>query len=78
MSISWRAIAPTYIFVVCLEDGFELPQCLPSWLDLTRFNKIAIQGTPRMAVENEARAYRESINIVIISVTSPYTKCNLP
>ena len=52
------------------------------WNNLTRFNKIvnkiAIQGTPQMAVEKEARAYRESTHIVILSVTCPYTKCKLP
>ena len=31
--------------------------------DLTRFNKVAIQGTPQMAVDKEARAYRESAHI---------------
>ena len=36
---------------------------------LTRFNKIAIQGTTQMAVDKEARAYRESTHIVIIIVT---------
>ena len=41
---------------------------------LTIFNKIAIQGTPQMAVDKEARAYRESTHIVIISVPCPYTK----
>ena len=46
--------------------------------DLTRFNKIAIQGTSQMAVDKEARAYRESTHIVILSVPCPYTKCNLP
>ena len=40
--------------------------------------KISIQGTPQMAVDKEARAYRESTHIVIISVPCPYTKCNLP
>ena len=45
-----------------------------------RFNKIAIQGTRQMAVDWEARAYRESTHIVILSVCAPcpYTKCNLP
>ena len=47
-------------------------------LHLTRFNKIAIQGTPQMAVDKEARAYRESTHIVILTVPCPYTKCNLP
>ena len=46
--------------------------------DLTRLKKIVIQGTPEMAVDKEARAYRESTHIVIISVPCPYTKCNLP
>ena len=45
---------------------------------LTRFNKIAFQGTPQMAIDKDARAYRESIHIVILSVSCPYTKCNLP
>ena len=30
---------------------------------LTIFNKIAIQGTSQMAVDKEARAYRESTHI---------------
>ena len=36
---------------------------------LTRFNKIAIQGTPRMAVDKEA--------ISVSRVYSYYSKCNL-
>ena len=44
---------------------------------IRRFNKIAIQGTPQMAVDKEARAYRESTHIVILSVPCHYTKCNL-
>ena len=44
---------------------------------LTRFNKIAIQGTPQMAVDKEARAYRESTHIEIQSVPCPCTKFNL-
>ena len=42
------------------------------------FNKISIQGSPQMAVDWEARSYRESTHIVIISVPCPYTKYNLP
>ena len=38
----------------------------------------AIQGTPQMTVDKEARAYRESTHIVILSVPCPYTKGNLP
>ena len=45
---------------------------------LTRLNKIAIQGTPQMSVDKEARAYRESTHIVILSVPCPYNKCNQP
>ena len=41
---------------------------------VTRFNKIAIQETAQMAVDKEARAYRESTHIVILSVTCSYTK----
>ena len=38
--------------------------------DLTRFNKIAIQGAPQMAVDKEA--------ISLSRVYSYYSKCNLP
>ena len=38
--------------------------------DLTRFNNIAIQGTPQMAVDEEA--------ISLSRVHSYYSKCNLP
>ena len=44
---------------------------------ITRFNKIAIQGTHQMAVDKEARAYRESTH-TILRVTCPYSKCNEP
>ena len=37
---------------------------------LTRFNKIAIQGTPQMAVDKEA--------VCLSRVYSYYYKCNLP
>ena len=37
-------------------------------IDLTGFNKIAIQGTPQMAVDKEAIAYRESTHIVPFEV----------
>ena len=40
-----------------------------SWF-LTRFNKIAIQGTPQMAVDKEA--------ICLSRVYSYYPKCNFP
>ena len=45
----------------------------------TRFNKIAIQGTPQMAVDREAIkfAFRESTR-TIPSVTFPYFMCNPP
>ena len=52
--------------------------CLATEACLTRFNKIAIQGTPEMAVDKEARAYRESTHIVILSIPCLYTKCYLP
>ena len=38
--------------------------------DLTKFNKIAIQGAPQMAVDKEA--------ISLSRVYSYYSKCNLP
>ena len=49
-------------------DGFivSFDVAIRMRVDLTRFNKIAIQGTPHMAVDKEARAYRESTHIVII------------
>ena len=40
------------------------------YIDLTRFNKIAIQGTPQMAVDKEA--------ICLSRVYSYYPKCNFP
>ena len=40
-------------------------------IDLTRFNKIAIQGTPQMAVDKEAL-------ICLSRVYSYYFKCNFP
>ena len=40
-------------------------------LDLTRFNKIAIQGTPQMAVDKDAL-------ICLSRVYSYYFKCNFP
>ena len=39
--------------------------------DITRFNKIAIQGTPQMAVEKDAIAYRQSTHY-------SNSKCTLP
>ena len=42
----------------------------PCALFLTRFNKIAIQGTPQMAVDKEA--------ICVSRVYSYYLKCNFP
>ena len=39
--------------------------------DLTRFKKIAIEGTPQMAVDKEAIAYQESTHIVIYKCTLP-------
>ena len=36
------------------------PESRPS-----RFNKIAIQGTPEMAVDQEVRAYRETAHSII-------------
>ena len=42
----------------------------PGRFHLTRFNKIAIQGTPQMAVDKEA--------ICLSRVYSYYPKCNFP
>ena len=52
-------------------------------LYLTRFNKIAIQGTPQMAVDKEAIiCYREStrtiLSVTFLSVTFPYFMCTPP
>ena len=55
------------------EPGFDL-----ILQDLIRFNEISIQGTPQMTVGKEARVYRESTHIVILSVPCPYTKYDLP
>ena len=56
------------------KDEMYVRDGLHVFLDLTRFNKIVIQETPQMAVDKEARAYRESTHIVILSVPCPYTK----
>ena len=50
---------------------------IESCSDWRRFNKIAIQGIPRIAVDKEAGAYRESTH-TIITVTFPYLMCNPP
>ena len=42
--------------------------CIRVLFDLTRFNKIAIQGTPQMALDKEA--------ICLSRVYSYYYKCN--
>ena len=58
--------------------GLSISHLLPCLLQyLTRFTKIAIQGTPQMAVDKEARAYRESTH-TITSVTFPDCMCNPP
>ena len=44
--------------------------CVIIRIDLTRFNKIAIQGAPQMAVDKEA--------ISLSRIYSYYSKCNLP
>ena len=50
------------------RNSGQQPKCSE---DLTRFNKIAIQGTPQMVVDKEA--------ILCLSrVYSYYSKCNLP
>ena len=46
------------------------PAALSDNNNLTRFNKIAIQGAPQMAVDKEA--------ISLYRVYSYYSKCNLP
>ena len=64
-----------------MSDLYEIYRCriliviiiiigLGQILDLTRFNKIAIQGAPQMAVDKEA--------ISLSRVYSYYPKCNLP
>ena len=47
-----------------------LQMYIPGEVFLTRFNKIAIQGTPQMAVDKEA--------ICLSRVYSYYPKCNFP
>ena len=50
-------------------DTMHAPRACPAFV--TRFNKIAIQGTPQMAVDKEA--------IICLSrVYSYYFKCNFP
>ena len=50
--------------------GINYQQSVYMLVDLTRFNKIAIQGAPQMAVDKEA--------ISLSRVYSYYSKCNLP
>ena len=45
--------------------------------DLTRLNKIAIQGTPQMAVDKEAISLSR-VYSYDSKCTSPYSMCNLP
>ena len=53
------------------ENNPRVEQNNKSWnINLTRFNKLAMQGSPQMAVDKEA--YRESTH-TIISVTCPYS-----
>ena len=55
------------------------PQTRDQFGDLTRLNKIAIQGAPQMTVDKEAislsRVYSYYSNL---SVTVPYSMCDLP
>ena len=68
--VSWSSYLP-------LSLGFHVRACLVmlDWdfrnVDLTRFNKIAIQGTPQMTVDKEAI-------LCLLRVYSYYFKCNLP
>ena len=56
-------------FIVSITPPNQLSQKLPTIL--TIFNKIAIKGTPQMAVDKEA--------IICLSrVYSYYSKCNFP
>ena len=55
----------------CASGSATAAQPIPGVLvDLTRLNKIAIQGTPQMVVNKEA--------ICLSRVYSYYYKCNLP
>ena len=57
-----------YVYLLLLAIGPNKVFLIP---DLTRFNKIAIHGTPQMAVDKEA--------IICLSrVSSYYFKCNFP
>ena len=58
------------------ETNLFVPDCC--FFPKNNANKIATLGTPHMAEDKAARAYRESTHIVILSLPYPYTKCNLP
>ena len=66
------ALYLAYRLMLLMVAPLEYPLSVSSHLDLTRFNKIAIQGTPQMAVDKEdiclSRVYRYSY----------YPKCNFP
>ena len=64
----------------CLNFSFKRRDeghVLRRMLDLTRFNKIAIQGAPQMAVDKEAISLSRVYSThTILSVTCPYSMCN--
>ena len=65
-----RPFPEYYPIVQKFSDVGASLRCLYVFMDLTRFNKIAIQGTPQMAVDKEA--------ICLSRVYSYYPKCNFP
>ena len=62
--------SPSYSFNITTPNTYITPPYTTTILGLTRFNKIAIQGTPQMAVDKEA--------ICLSRVYSYYPKCNFP
>ena len=63
---SWKHLGTLTLKIENLTNGLKLMWQL---LDLTRFNKIATQGAPQMAVDKEANS--------LSRVYSYYSKFNL-
>ena len=63
---SWKNLGTLTLKIENLTNGLKLMWQL---LDLTRFNKIATQGAPQMAVDKEANS--------LSRVYSYYSKFNL-
>ena len=67
-----------YMSKECLDDMKICQICLYIVSALTRFNKIAIQGTPQMTVDKEAILFYIESTHTMLSGTFPYFMCTPP